>query len=167
MEHERRQLDEDRDRIMSAVKEAVDKTVAFAILQHKSECPIGDMREQHNRMYKEMFNGDDGEHGFFAEVRRGLNDLTARAKIEDERVRKMWNRSDKLALAAIFATLMIAIGTLVVPPTVVFFKDLYGMAQEYEKLHHSEIERQKSEKQDYNAHMRKQQQSSDLSSRRY
>lgn len=149
-EHRRRQADLDKDTILEAVAKEAAAATRLAILQHERACPVASMQVEHNRMYKEMFNGDDGEHGFFAEVRKALSDLTARARAEDERVKKRWKRSDKLALLAIVATVLIAIGTLVVPTTVVFFKDLYGMAQEYEKLHRSEINQQKSEQQYYN-----------------
>lgn len=90
MEHERRQLDEDRERIMNAVREAVDTSVKIAILTHTTQCPLGVVKEQHDRMHIELFNGDDGKHGFIAEARAFFTTQTDRALQSDKR--KVRNR---------------------------------------------------------------------------
>lgn len=91
-QHDRRQIDRDKDKIMAAVKEAVDNSVKFAILTHKDACPIGSVKEQHDRMYKEFFNGDDGKSGFFAEMRTFATKITTRADDEDKRKGQSFKR---------------------------------------------------------------------------
>jgi hypothetical protein len=58
----------------------------------------------------------------------------------DRQEKKHWKRSDKIAAAAVLAVCILPPAAWLIPHTVTFFKDLYGMAQEYEKLHKSEIQ---------------------------
>jgi hypothetical protein len=80
----RRSIDADKQEIMAAVQQAVTRASAeaaaaateLAIARHQNQCPILTLQGEHERMYKEIFNGDDGKTGiayesrtFFAEWR--------------------------------------------------------------------------------------------------
>lgn len=81
--------------------------------------------------------------GFIQEARDFFEESRAERSIryakEEAEAKKRWKRSDKIAVAAILAVVLLPPAAWVVPHTISFFKDLYGMAQEYEKLHKSEL----------------------------
>jgi hypothetical protein len=63
-----------------------------------------------------------------------------RKQIEAEVHSRRWKRPDKIAVAAILAVMILPPAAYVLPPTIIFFRDLYGIAQEYEKVHKTEIQ---------------------------
>jgi hypothetical protein len=120
-EHERRQLDEDRDKIMVAVKDAIDASVRFAILEHTNQCAVVDMKVQHDRMYKELFNGDDGQHGFVAEGRNFFNAWYTRTNDEDSnKSKRKWR----------IGTAILIIGIVLAAP----IQDVWRTAETLRKL---------------------------------
>ena len=89
MAEERRKIDDDR--------------IMVAVLEHTNQCAVNDMKVQHDRMYKELFNGDDGEHGFIAEGRNFFTAWYTRAKDEDaNRSRRKWRIGTVIVLLGIF-----------------------------------------------------------------
>jgi len=75
-EHDRRQTDSDKNEIMAAVREAMSTAVRLAIIDHRDACPALQSQPKIDRVYKELFNGDDGEHGFVAEYRKDKIELS-------------------------------------------------------------------------------------------
>lgn len=87
MEHElnerdRRSVERGTEQIMTAVE--------LMLQKHKNDCPVAIIQEQHNRMFKEMFNGDDGKHGFFAEMRGFVVAWNTRTVEDDKRKKRRW-----------------------------------------------------------------------------
>ena len=80
----------------------------------------------------EALNGPEGhpEQGF----------LFRANSFFDMQEKRHWKRSDKIATVAVLAVCILPPAAWVIPHPVEFFKDLYGMAQEYEKLHKSELQ---------------------------
>ena len=89
-ESDHRQTDNDLKAILDAVSKEVDASVRLAILQHERACPVAAMKLQHDRMFTEMFNGDDGEHGFFAEMRSFVGAWRTRTGEDDKRKKRRW-----------------------------------------------------------------------------
>jgi hypothetical protein len=69
-------LDEDdRRRVDSGTREIMN---AFELMlaRHVNGCPAMQSQGRLDKVYKELFNGDDGEHGFVAEHRKFQLDIT-------------------------------------------------------------------------------------------
>ena len=81
-EHDRRKIDAGKEEIMTAVQ--------LLLEQHKNSCAVSVMQDQHERMYKEMFNGDDGKSGFFAEMRTFVTAWKTRTSEDDNRKKRRW-----------------------------------------------------------------------------
>ena len=102
-------LEADKAEIMAAVQRAVTEAASqaaaaateLAIAHHQNLCPISDMRSEHLRMYKEIFNGDDGEHGIANELRNWIGECRTTAKWK----KRFWATVG--TLAALFVAVMV------------------------------------------------------------
>ena len=54
---------------------------------------------------------------------------------------RLWKRSDKIGVAAIVASVIVAIGVWIGPSLLRIGSDLYRITQEYEKLHSQDIQK--------------------------
>ena len=64
---------DDREEIMNVVKQAVSGAVEAAISQHELDCPIkSKVIPRQDRMYTDLYNGDDGKTGVIPEIRAFL-----------------------------------------------------------------------------------------------
>jgi hypothetical protein len=63
-----------------AAEVAASAATELAIAHHQNQCPIASMQNEHNRMYKEIFNGEDGEHGISNELRNWITECRASAR---------------------------------------------------------------------------------------